>query len=395
MRTSLVILLVVVILNVWATLRLSRSGLPSRVRGLHTIMVWLVPLIGAGFALRDTAAPRQESPSDPTPNRDEPPRSLEVAGMPVFPVVEHLLDGQGFPILDWQALERWSASAAAPEQSIAATELGRRALLLHLRDSLGDHTHLLETNDTWVLSSYRPKLARAAARYVATTRQRIASLLDGLANFPADSRSILLVFDDQEQYYRYITNYYPDEGEFAFSSGLFVDPGCPHFVTMLDDLAIIEPVIAHEMTHASLAYLSLPKWLDEGIAVTTEHQVSTSHRHPSEALELMEKHRGFWNVERMQEFWSGASFVRTDDGNALSYDLARHIVALIGREWASFTRFVRGAQRTDAGAAAANAELNLDLGHLAAAAIGIPAQAGWSPDPASWPSPEETARAKR
>ena len=86
----------------------------------------------------------------------------------------------------------------------------------------------------------------------------------------------------------------------------------------------------------------------------------------------------------MQQFWSGSSFDRGDDGNALSYDLARHIVGLIGREWSAFTKFVRGAKREDSGAASAKAQLDLDLGQLAAAAVGLQARSEWSPDPARW-----------
>ena len=85
----------------------------------------------------------------------------------------------------------------------------------------------------------------------------------------------------------------------------------------------------------------------------------------------------------MQEFWTGESFHRTDDGNALSYNLARNIVGLLGREWRSFTSFATNAQRADGGAAARSA-LDLDLGELAAAALNVPVQPGWSPDPATW-----------
>ena len=111
-----------------------------------------------------------------------------------------------------------------------------------------------------------------------------------------------------------------------------------------------------------------------------------SHRYLSAQIELMNKHREFWNTERMQEFWSGESFHRTDDGNSLSYDLARSIVALTGREWPTFTKFVLAAKRADAGAAAAMTALNLDLGELAAAALRLPRQADWSPNPSAWRS---------
>jgi hypothetical protein len=269
---------------------------------------------------------------------------------------------------------------------VAAIASGRRAWLLHFRDAIGQHAHLWETDEAWVLSSYDATRARAAARFVATTRRRITQLLDGLARFPSGTRSTLVVLDDLEQYYRYITNYYPDEGEFALSSGVFIKTGCPHFVTVADDLSTIEPVIAHEMTHASLAYLRLPRWLDEGIAVTTEHHVTPRYRRADHELELMAAHLEFWDAARMQEFWSGKCFRRTDDGNRLSYDLARKIVGLVGREWSSFTKFVRGVKRADAGAAAAISELKFDLGQLAAAAIRIPVQPGFTPDPQAWKS---------
>ena len=77
------------------------------------------------------------------------------------------------------------------------------------------------------------------------------------------------------------------------------------------------------MTHGALAHLELPLWLDEGIAVTTEHQISVSNRHPRDAVERIGRHLEFWNAERIQEFWTGKSFSRTDDGDELSYDLAR------------------------------------------------------------------------
>jgi len=384
--TAFIVLFVLVAWNIWTTRRVVQLKFPDHQRAVIIIMIWLVPVLGGLFSFLDPAGRRRAPPPRiaAPPERESAPQELARPGMPSFAIGEHLFDGQGFPILDWKQLAAWSASAPDAGQRAAAVELGRRAWLLLMQETLGPHAHVLETDDAWVLSSYEPKVAQAAARFMTTARQRIAKLLDGVAHFPAGTRSILVVLDSQEQYYRYITNYYPDEGEFAFSSGMFVDPGCPHFVTVTDDLTNIEPVIAHEMTHSALAYLELPRWLDEGIAVSTEHRVSASHRHVSQQLETMSRHLEFWNTERMQEFWSGESFHRTDDGNALSYDLAQGIVALLGREWTSFTRFVLGAKRDDAGAAAARAALNLDLGELAAATLRFPARKDWSPNPSAW-----------
>jgi hypothetical protein len=40
------------------------------------------------------------------------------------------------------------------------------------------------------------------------------------------------VLDSEEDYYRYVSIYYPSEGEFALSGGMFIHAGCPHFVVV-------------------------------------------------------------------------------------------------------------------------------------------------------------------
>jgi hypothetical protein len=166
---------------------------------------------------------------------------------------------------------------------------------------------------------------------------------------------------------------------------MYFNYGCPHFVTVKQELHHLEPVIAHEMTHSAVAHLKLPLWLDEGIAVTTEHNISEGYRRQHrDQVELIGKHLEFWNVERMQEFWSGDSFQRPDDGNSLSYDLATQIVGLAGRHWDEFVTFATNARREDGGAASARAAFNIDLGRLAAMALNVAPQAGWNPDPDAW-----------
>ena len=300
-----------------------------------------------------------------------------------------LADGHGFPIPDWQAVIEWADGAGA--ERAAALNLARRAWLLHLRDAAGGGLHVVQTRNALVLSSFEDRIAIAAANYVSDVRGRIVKLLDGIAEFPAGEHSVMLVFDHRDDYYRYVSNYYPDDGEFAFSGGMFIHAGCPHFVGEKADLSALEPVIAHEMTHSSVAHLSLPLWLDEGIAVNTEHRLSFQPANHQGAIDKINKHREFWTPERVQEFWSGQSFLRTDEGNELSYDMARHIVELLGRDWASFTRFARAARREDGGASAAREVLDLDLGQLAATAIGMSGRDGWSPRPDSWESIEQKA----
>ena len=62
---------------------------------------------------------------------------------------------------------------------------------------------------------------------------------------------------------------------------------------------------------------------------------------------------GFWGADEIQQFWSGKSFLRPDDGNMLSYDLARILVDQLSADWPRFATFVNDANLEDAGAGAA------------------------------------------
>lgn len=95
-------------------------------------------------------------------------------------------------------------------------------------------------------------------------------MLEDLTEPATLGKELLIAFDDSEDYYRYVSGFYPEEGTFAMSSGMHLGSGCGHFVTHGTELHAIEPVIVHAMTHSCLAHLSLPVWLDEGMAVNAE-----------------------------------------------------------------------------------------------------------------------------
>lgn len=231
-------------------------------------------------------------------------------------------------------------------------------------------------------------MAVATAAYVASTRKRIQRLLAGIAHFDAHDKSILLVVDDEKTYYSYVSAYYPKEGEFATSSGMFISAGCAHFLARRADLTAIEPVIAHEMTHSALSHLGLPRWLDEGLAVNTERRLTRQGHVPLSPQELLRRHLSFWGQPEIQEFWSGQSFFRADDGSMLSYELARVMVEQMSQDRELFTRFALSARRDDGGAEAALEVLGADLGVYACALLDRPPDPGWAPDPAAWSGPE-------
>ena len=314
---------------------------------------------------------------------EAPPSEIVVDGAPTFALAQHLSFTEGYPIPDWGAVQTWVSALESNELQGRAWTAVERAWLLHMREPLGKGFRLSQTNNALLLSSLQSNVAHATLDYMERTLQRVVKLLDGVAQIPPMGKDLLLVFDDDESYYRYVSCYYPDAGEFAFSGGMHINAGCSHYVTVKNDLRVIEPIIAHEMTHGCVGHLPLPAWLNEGLAVNIEHQLAGA-RSTHTPQQIRSKHLAFWGEEEMQEFWSGKSFLRTDDANLLSYDLARLIVQQMAKNWELFKRFVLAANHLDAGAAAARDHLGVDLGEFVCALLEREQPSAWAPNPSMW-----------
>lgn len=313
-----------------------------------------------------------------------PATAIAIAGVPDFVLSTHLSHHNGFPFLDWAVVQTWVDALGDHTVQADAWARCEVAWLEHLQASLGPAYQLRQEGGAVQLSTLEPHVARAMLGYMGKTLQRIGRVLDGVAQSPEWGKDLLIVFDDEDTYYRYVSHYYADAGEFAGSSGMYINAGCGHFVTAKADMRLIEPIIAHELTHSCVSHLLIPAWLNEGLAVNTEHRLSPPGPPMLTPQQMHNKHLAFWGTAEIQEFWSGKSFLRNDDGNMLSYDLARIIVAQLGGDWERFRSFVLAADLADAGAAAAAEHLGMELGAMVCALLEREPDAAWEPIPALW-----------
>lgn len=340
-------------------------------------MLKLLRALVAGPPLAD----RPATPKQPPATR------IAAPGVADFDLPAHLVDAHGLPVPDWDAAEAWLQGIAGEDARGRAWADCEFAWLGHLAAALGPGYRLVRQGQVVLLSSLDDRVAAATLGFVEKTGQRIVRVLDGIAR-SAPGQEILVVFDDDETYYRYLAHHYPEAGEFAGSGGVFINAGCAHFATVKADLRAIEPVIAHELTHSCLSHLRIPAWLNEGLAVNTEQRLcppppDTFGNRPS-PQQMHARHQQFWGPTEIQEFWSGKSFLRADEGNELSYDLARILVAQLAADWARFQPFVLAANRADGGDAAAIEHLGVPLADLAAALLEKPPGPQWAPDPRRW-----------
>lgn len=335
--------------------------------------------------LRALVKPKQPATAEAVVARSPPPAAVSAAGSDDFSILENLLSANGLPVLDWSATQRWVDAVTGETDQARAWSDCERAWLEHLRVALGPEYRLREHGTALLLSTLDKNVAEATLAFVNKTLQRVVRILDGVAHVPGWGHDILVVFDDDDAYYQYVAHSYPEAGEFAGSGGMYINAGCGHFVTVKADLRAIEPVIAHELTHACLSHLPIPAWLNEGIAVNTERRLCPP---PSSAgttpQQMHARHQKFWGPEEIQQFWSGKSFLRADEGNELSYDLARIIVSQFGAEWDRFRPFVLFAHAEDGGASAAAEHLGVHLGDAVSTLLEQKPSAHWDPNPAAW-----------
>jgi hypothetical protein len=316
----------------------------------------------------------------------DPPVTTDGADGQRFVWADHLQRTDDLPHADWAAVQRWIDGLDAHARPIAWAD-AERAWLAHLAQALGPNHLLRQDGGVLLLSSLESRAAKVAIDYVVRTRSRVLRVLAGLVSGQDPGQDIVILFDDDAAYYRYVGHFYPDVGEFATSGGMCINAGCVHFVAVKNEQHQLEPVIAHETTHAMLSHLPIPLWLNEGLAVNTERRLCPPPPPTTlsvSAHQMHQRHRAFWTDALVQEFWSGASFGRPDQGQELSYDLARILVEQFSAEWPAFVGFVNAADWSDAGDAAARAHLGMPVGDALAALLERTDAAGCAPRPPAW-----------
>lgn len=293
-------------------------------------------------------------------------------------------DGTTMPIPDWRAIGRALPDGAGDDDRHAFWKDAVREWLHALGGRLGPG-HAIEASERFLmLSGLQSRTAGVTLGACERMRHRILRLLPGIARGSGYGPHVVIVFDDDDAYYDYIDNYFAD-GEYAQSSGMFLAHGYGHFVFRADEVANMEPVIAHELTHCLLMHLPIPAWLNEGLAVNVERRLAPRYVDPRHAgferRERIEKRQAYWTATTIQAFWSGKSYLAAGEGSALSYDLGEDLVAMLSREPEAFSAFANAARIDDGGSAAALDCLGVELGRIAEAVLG---PGDWVPRPQAW-----------
>ena len=290
-----------------------------------------------------SAAPAAE------PSPDEP-----AAAEPPDPILADL--DMGFEVCEGFSRPDWKKVGAYIQQHVLRDDVGPAwkyvagKWLEEVKADWGGDCRLYTTPHFFGLSDIEPATMRTLLDYAESTLQNIASFLGSAAWSGYYGKHVLLVFGDSDDYFAYIS-YYHGEGSHMLSGGIFIRGGYAHIALPYGDTLGAQHVLAHELAHNLLCHLPIPLWLNEGLAVTIENQMT--RRGFVMDREMAERHRQHWSEANIQTFWSGRSFDEPGEVSELSYNLGLILVTLLVEKGPPFADFVKAADWRDAGQDAA------------------------------------------
>ena len=293
---------------------------------------------------------------------------------------------------NWEQVSQRISQKYSLEEYNSAWTSECNSWLIQLVNHFGNDYHIVETQNFSIVTNESDRYNKVFSEFLERTLKRITKSLAGIASDDGYGKHVAIIFRDVEQYYDYVSLFFPEEGEFGLSSGMFIDEGYGHFAFPQQDITLAEPIAVHELTHACLAHLSIPTWLNEGLAVFMEEVLAGN------GLELNNNvildHRRYWNSENIQMYWTGKSFLSADEGQGLSYHLSHLITRNISNDYRAFSNFVNSASLMDAGASACLDHLGVSLGQLVSIALG---EGNWEPNQKAlntWLKPDGGVEAK-
>jgi len=295
-------------------------------------------------------------------------------------IQKHFTESEGFQRPDWDAIYGCvDKDHSEKDQQELWCDIAR-IWLEKLKTGFTKDYALHESNNFILLTAEKEKYVTLFTSFLEKSRKTILNTLPGIVADEGFGKHVVIIFDDIDDYYSYLSYYYPEEGEFGLSAGVFLNKGYGHFAFPFQEIVEAEPIAAHELTHALLSHLTIPAWLNEGIAVNMEGHISGCTPYNLNA-EMIARHKKFWGIEEVQGFWAGESFGRPDEGQELSYNLAQFAVSALIQNYDSFVQFANKAHYSDGGEAAANNVYEGSLGGLLTNVLG---EDDWSPKPELW-----------
>lgn len=250
----------------------------------------------------------------------------------------------GLPRIDWDLANRWIEHRT---DAVRGASDWRRAVMAACMDELRDS--LPSDHRRW-----RSRHVEGLAPLQGTTGPAMAAIAErAFTSLHKDLRPIrgerpippvaVIAIEPKESYIDFTSSYFPDDGAFATSGGLYINDGDETFAIIAVSAAGrwgCEATVVHELTHHALYGARLPLWAEEGLTQMMEERIAGVSNFRLDA-EMVSRHRELWDDRDIETFLDGSAFLCPDgEVQELAYHLAQWVVrGELSRRPAAFFRF--------------------------------------------------------
>lgn len=268
-----------------------------------------------------------------------------------------------FPHPDWEGI---AALIEAPGADRSAVNLAwctaATQWMGYFAEALGSGYKVFESDNFILVSTADTSRIHGTLRFLEECHARISESLPFVKHEVLYGKCAVVVFGSEDDFYGYFADFHEVDGDYAMAGGVYLNEGYGHFALPSENLAVYRSVMCHELCHALLASMELPAWLDEAVTGEIEHQIVGGNPYELDR-EIIKEHRGYWTTQRLNSFWSGESFGFPDNGQRLSYHLARFLFNALASYSSpdSMASFMKSASREDSALSAARDILGVDL----------------------------------
>lgn len=287
-------------------------------------------------------------------------------------------DAYQLPRPDWHVVSRWITENVPEANRPKAWSDIAGQWLENLNNALGDAYQIKQSEHFLLFAPRDSELADPLLRCGELGLTEIEGALGCLAKELQTGPIAILFFADNKTYGRFVTPFDSDLG-FLRSTGVCFQEEYVHIAIRPGRLEEVQRTLLHELTHACLAHLTLPKWLEEGITQMAEEAVVPQWSQFQLSADTATTLKTAWRDHGLGEFWWGQAFSMEHHCQGYSYQLAEVLFRLLVSDHRrALPDFVRHAHRDDAGETAARQYLGKGLADLAEQFLG---PGDWGPTP--------------
>ncbi len=218
--------------------------------------------------------------------------AIEIEGSEV---PDAIVRSNGLPRLNWEQVDRWVQVSVPEDRARDAWTSAQMQWLGRLSFALGPHYHLFQSPRALLLGA----MNRAFGRYASGRIERALTTLDyvlpGIVQESSRGKHVVICLAGEDEVKRYMAEY-PETSDNW--DGICLRREDVHVVIRCAE-AIPDLLLVHELTHACLTHLQLPRWLDEAMSQRMERIEGRMKYAP-----LTDEHRRLWRAPISPGFWT-------------------------------------------------------------------------------------------